>query len=242
MKLLISAYACEPGRGAEPGVGWNIARELASRHELWIITRTNNRCVIEASGESWAKDVHWVYVDPPRWLTFWKRGMRGLRIFYTLWQWAAYRRAKRLVKEVDFDLVHHVTFGKFWIPSPLASLDIPFVFGPVGGGESAPSELLAGFGLKTRIVEKARELISKAVPRLPVIRNWYRGTAWTFAATSQTSDMMSAAGVKRMSVLRQSGIGHDEVERFAQMGPRVIRKGKELVLWRRRWTGGKSRA
>ena len=230
MKLLLSAYACEPGRGAEPGVGWNIARELASRHERWIITRTNNREVIEASDEAWARDVHWVYVDPPRWLTFWKRGMRGLRIFYTLWQWVAYRQAKQLVREVDFDLAHHVTFGKFWIPSPLASLDLPFVFGPVGGGESAPRELLDDSGLRTRIEEMARHLISNLVPRLPVIRGWYRNTAWTFAATKQTHDTLLDAGVERMSVLRQSGIGNDEVERFAEMKPRRVKQGDQLVL------------
>ena len=211
-------------------MGWNIARELATRHELWIITRENNRESIEASSEAWARDVHWVYVDPPRWLTFWKRGMRGLRIFYTLWQWVAYRRAKRLVQEVDFDLAHHVTFGKFWIPSPLASLSLPFVFGPVGGGESAPRELLDDSSLRTRVEETARKLISNMVPRLPVIRSWYRNTAWTFAATEQTHDALSDAGVRCLSVLRQSGIGHDEVDRFAEMQPRRVRKGDELVL------------
>jgi allantoicase len=29
MKVLLSAYACEPGRGTELGVGWNTVREVA---------------------------------------------------------------------------------------------------------------------------------------------------------------------------------------------------------------------
>ena len=39
MKVLISAYSCEPGRGSERGVGWNVAREVARRHEVWVLTR-----------------------------------------------------------------------------------------------------------------------------------------------------------------------------------------------------------
>ena len=29
MKVLVSAYACEPGWGSEPGVGWNCVRQAA---------------------------------------------------------------------------------------------------------------------------------------------------------------------------------------------------------------------
>ena len=29
LKILMSAYACEPGKGSEPGVGWRWALETA---------------------------------------------------------------------------------------------------------------------------------------------------------------------------------------------------------------------
>ena len=48
LKVLMSAYACEPGKGSEPGVGWTVAREMARHHDIWVITRANNRPVIEA--------------------------------------------------------------------------------------------------------------------------------------------------------------------------------------------------
>ena len=47
MKLLISAYACEPGLGSEPGAGWNCVRQAARFHEVWVLTRENNREPIE---------------------------------------------------------------------------------------------------------------------------------------------------------------------------------------------------
>ena len=42
MKVLMSAYACEPGKGSEPAVGWNWALQAARRHEVWVLTRGNN--------------------------------------------------------------------------------------------------------------------------------------------------------------------------------------------------------
>ena len=34
-KILLSAYACEPNEGSEPGVGWNWAIELKKlRHKI----------------------------------------------------------------------------------------------------------------------------------------------------------------------------------------------------------------
>ena len=66
------------------------------------------------------------------------RGVSGGASLYYLWQIGAYRIGKRLHQQVRFDLVHHVTFVNYWLPSFLALLPVPFVWGPVGGGESAP--------------------------------------------------------------------------------------------------------
>jgi len=43
MRVLISAYACEPDKGSEPGVGWNWALAAAEKHEVWVLTRSNNQ-------------------------------------------------------------------------------------------------------------------------------------------------------------------------------------------------------
>ena len=41
MKILIIAYACEPDRGSEEGVGWNVTYNLAKKgHEVHVVTRT----------------------------------------------------------------------------------------------------------------------------------------------------------------------------------------------------------
>ena len=48
IRVLMSAYACEPNKGSEPGVGWNWAIQMANWNEVYVITRSNNKDVIEA--------------------------------------------------------------------------------------------------------------------------------------------------------------------------------------------------
>src|SRR2546423_7247549 len=47
LKVLISAYTCEPGKGSEPEVGWQWAMHLAASHDVTVLTRSNNRPAIE---------------------------------------------------------------------------------------------------------------------------------------------------------------------------------------------------
>ncbi len=114
MKLLLSAYACEPGLGSEPGVGWNSVLQAARFHDVWVLTREVNRKGIEqAPAPPQLARVHFVYLDLPSELRFWKKGRRGLYLYYYLWQILAYRRAVRLHREIGFDAVQHVTFVNY---------------------------------------------------------------------------------------------------------------------------------
>ncbi len=90
-KVLLSAYACEPGRGSEPEVGWRWAVELAGLgYQVWVLTRANNRAAIERGLASRAPipSLHFVYYDLPGWARWWKKGGRGVRLYYVLWNGA----------------------------------------------------------------------------------------------------------------------------------------------------------
>ena len=215
MKILVSAYACEPGRGAEPGVGWNVVRELSANHELWVLTRKKHEREVMDCGEDWIDRVHWVFIDPPSWLTFWKSGRRGLYPFYALWQREAWKHAIALEAENQFDVVHHLTFGQYWVPTPLSKMGIPFVYGPVGGGESTPPGFSEHYSTKGKIRELIRDAVRQWLPAIPALKRWYLESDWTLAATEETADALRRVGITKMEVLPQSGIGDgDEAERF----------------------------
>jgi glycosyltransferase involved in cell wall biosynthesis len=66
-------------------------------------------------------NLHPVYLDLPKWARWWKRGQRGVRLYYILWQWRARRIARALHAEHRFDVAHHITFAR-WIRCRQASL------------------------------------------------------------------------------------------------------------------------
>jgi NAD(P)-dependent dehydrogenase (short-subunit alcohol dehydrogenase family) len=80
---MLSAYACEPGKGSEPGIGWHWAVEIARLgHEVHIVTRSNNVDAIRAGLANIPElrlAVHGY--DLPRWARWWKKGKRGIRLY-----------------------------------------------------------------------------------------------------------------------------------------------------------------
>ena len=212
MKILVSAYACEPGRGSEPGVGWHFAEEMSKRHSLTVVTRANNRSAIERSGETWTKNVSWVWYDPPKWLTFWKRGGRGVQLFYLLWQIGVARHVRKTLRPDAFDLVHHVTFGKYWIPSFLGSFGPPLVFGPVGGGDETPPVFRNSYSFRGRLAEWKKEIAESVSTRL--FRRAFRRTSLAIAATEANAKKLRGLVHCPVVVQPQSAVSPADAEKM----------------------------
>lgn len=174
MRVLLSAYACEPGRGSEPGVGWSWATELARLgHQVTVITRAANcRTIAEASLAS-TKTLTFVYYDLPRWTQTMRRSALSKALYYIVWQWFAVRHIRRLFPRLDFDVVHHVSYVSVRLPSFMGTLGIPFWFGPVSGGESVPPQLRAGFSSGQRWRERLRDLSNLLIGIDPFMRRTF---------------------------------------------------------------------
>jgi glycosyltransferase involved in cell wall biosynthesis len=218
VKVLVSAYACEPSKGSEPAVGWNWVLQAARSHDVWVITRSSNEPLISAYlAESPLPRVRWVYHDLPRWSRFWKRGKRGLHPYYYLWQASAYRVARRLHGEVGFDVVHHATFVNYWMPSFLALLPVPFVLGPVGGAESAPAAFYRILPLRARWFEHMRDLVRRAAERDPFVRAAARRSSVALGTTPETAAALERLGSRRVHVLSQVALDPAEFARLSAL-------------------------
>jgi glycosyltransferase involved in cell wall biosynthesis len=212
MRVLLSAYACEPEKGSEPGVGWNWVGQIARFHEVWVLTRANNQDSIKQSlAKRPLPNVHWVYFDLPGWARFWKKNRRGIHLYYFLWQLGAYFRAKKLHRHVGFDLVHHVTLVNYWMPSFLALLPPPFVWGPVGGGESAPQSFWRSLSLRGKVYEAMRELARRVSELNPLLRLPARCAAIGLATTAETAKRLRAVGCRNVSLSSEAGLTADEM-------------------------------
>ncbi len=234
IKVLLSAYACEPGKGSEPGVGWNWVRMISEIvKEVWVITRANNRPVIKkALAQKPMPNVHWVYFDLPSWASFWKKGQRGVHLYYYLWQIGIYFLAKRLYWQVGFDLVQHVTFVNYWMPSFLSLLPGPFVWGPVGGGESAPKIFYRTFSWRGRIYEYLRSLARWLGEHDPFVCMTARKAAFALATTPETAARLRWLGAQKVEVFSQVTFSEEEISNLATISPHKRNPFRFLSLGR----------
>jgi glycosyltransferase involved in cell wall biosynthesis len=131
---------------------------LARIGEVWVITRESNRGVIEAALPQLPEkeNLHFEYVDLPARARFWKRGAKGARLYYLLWQVVAFRRARILSRDSPFDLVWHLTWANVWMGAIAPLLRYPFVYGPVGGGVGMDWKFVSVVGVRGAILEAVR--------------------------------------------------------------------------------------
>ena len=217
LNILLSAYACEPDKGSEPGIGWNHALQLARRHEVWVITRANNRAPIEdALRASPQPSLHPVYHDPPSWLTWWKKGGRGVQVYYYLWQLSAYFVARKVQSSVAVDVTQHITFGRYWVPSLLPLLGRPFVWGPIGGADSVPRSFRRSLSPRGRLLNLARDLVRRLADLDPLVRLCAKRSALALATTPATAERLRRLGASEVRLMPAVGLPEADVEALAR--------------------------
>ena len=185
MKVLLSAFACEPGMGSEFDVGWNWAMSLRrAGHDVVVLTRSQSRKAIERALTGVNDAPRFAYFDVARPLRWQKRG--PLHLHAILWQWLAAEFACSLHRREQFDRVHHVTYAGVRAPSFMGRLGIPFIFGPVGGGESAPWRLRQGYGLPTAILDVARDAANLMVRLSPIMKSTFEHASQIYVTSPET--------------------------------------------------------
>jgi len=212
MKILLSAYACEPNKGSEPGVGWNWAMELAKLdHEVWVLTRKNNQPAIEAEFQKRKQpdNLHFIYYDCQHWIKRFKRGRQGIHFYYLLWQWGAYKKAKKIHVAHHFDLVHHVTFVTVRQPSFMGNLGIPFIFGPVGGGEKAPWRLRFHYGFRGFWLDALRDLANFIVRIDPLMWHTFAKAKKIYVTSEQSKQIVPSCYHRKTTI--QMAIGIEQI-------------------------------
>jgi glycosyltransferase involved in cell wall biosynthesis len=154
--ILASAYAINPFKGSEDGMGWNFVLQIARFNKVIAITRKNNRPHIEKyiaeNPNDLYQNVEFLYFDLPYWMRFWKKGGQGAMLYYLMWQRGIVSFIKK--QNLKFDIVHNLNFHNDWTPSFLWKLDKPFVWGPVGHHPLIPSQYLQSYSRKYHLIDR----------------------------------------------------------------------------------------
>lgn len=226
MRVLISAFACRPGWGSEPGVGWNWAHTLSaiSDHQVTVLTQERNRGAIEAHvrvhGEQ-GMTFRYVSLFGDGAIPF---GTIGHYLYYYLWQLKALLAVLMSGEWREFELVHHLTYGGIRTGSLLWLLPRPFMFGPVGGGEMAPMRLVRPLGMKALAKEGIRTLSNRLSLCDPVLFAMQLRATRVLARTQETKKLLRFCG-RRVAI--QNEIAAD---RSAMAAPRERRGGTGIKL------------
>lgn len=235
-KILLSAYACEPNKGSEPEVGWQWAVNIAKKHEVWILTKENNSKTIEEYRKTSPYEIPWdnmhfVYVHLPKWLVFWKRGNRGIRLYYYLWAKKAYVISKELQKKEKFDIVHSVTFVSLTQPCFLYKLEAPFVW-TVAGGENISKVIGYKMAFKEKLYEFIRDIGQLKAKHSHRIRVAIKKSSLILATTEETARLIPKEYHDKVVIT--SAIGIDKVRPIKKQSNngevKVLLSGKFVYL------------
>ena len=207
MKILIVGHACSPRVGSEPSFTWNWAWQLSLVHEVFVLAYPHDRDSVEKFlSQHPNKNIAFFWVDLPgsqvaRQLD---NGVQNPSL-YLFWQTLAYKRAIELHIRIGFDVVHHVSYGSVSAPPPVRKLGIPFVWGPIGGAQQAPSAFRRYFGRAW-----PRELVRSVGVRFlrfyPSARSAAKASLVTLATNQETANLLRQLGARDVRLCLDSGI------------------------------------
>lgn len=157
------AYAISPYRGSEYSVTWNYVMHLSKDNDLTVIYGMSDNHMGETSTmENYLKEnritnVEFVAVKPNHLANLLNWPNRHNILVYTfyyafaVWHRQAYNIVKALLEKESFDLIHFVGPIGYREPGYLWKLGLPYVWGPVGGANNVPWQLMKHMPLSGKI-------------------------------------------------------------------------------------------
>jgi glycosyltransferase involved in cell wall biosynthesis len=221
MKVLVSAFQCAPGFGGEIGNGWMWSTSLADRgHEVTVLTHAEYREPVLAGART---DINFHFIEsagiPVR-----LGGINGYDT-YRRFQSAAYEHAAGLRR--DWDVIHHTGWGSLHLGSRLWRLSAPLVYGPIGGGQTAPGAYRRYFG-RDWATETVRNVVTSG--SLLKLNSWARETLRNSAVVLVTNSATEAAcrelGAKDIRYFLAEGLPQEWIGT-----PHGRPSGVPVVLW-----------
>lgn len=211
--ILVSAYACEPFKGSEQSVGWNIILQLAKNNDVHVVTRANNKSIIDSYlKNNEINNLTFHYYDTPNFFLKLKNKEKGVYLYYILWQIGIIKLSFKLHKQFKFDFAYHVTFGSVWLPTFLFLVPTKFVWGTIGGGEAIPNSFIKTLSLKGRLLQYLRIALIKTIYLNPMVMLPAIKAKSILCRTQNTIDIFPKSIQKKCKILTDGAIEIDVFE------------------------------
>ncbi len=208
LHVLACAYAGRPNSGSEGYVGWAGLLAISQFCRVTAIVHGHNRSEIEAALPSLPQreNLRFHYLGETH---NWHPNRMIAR--FQDWSWVAawtkhaHELAKDLSAKERFDLAHHLTIATWRLPSPLAGLGIPLVWGPVGGGESFPLGFYPILSPTAKAFEALRFMGNSFTVRSPKMRRFAKQVSVALGNNPET-----------LAAIRKLGLPSHQVRYLSQ--------------------------
>jgi glycosyltransferase involved in cell wall biosynthesis len=237
-RVLLSACACSPLWGSEPGVGWQWLIQLVKQYDVVLLTHAYFREHIEPAIARLELDVEVHYLQAPA-FGFHPHVQLNSRLYYIWWQFFARKQAKLLIAQTQFDLIHHLTWGTLRFPCWLGGLGVPLVMGPLGGGESAPLRLFKGLPLKLIAFDFVRSVSLMWVKFDPIATWGPRRSALVLCKSEESFRALPAVIRSKAVVLPEIGSPPVDLSQRVHHLPALVAKRRFRLLFAGRLLGWK---
>lgn len=197
-KILLSAFACEPGAGSESYVGWNWATRLHNVYNVTVLTRKYSENIIRAHEAT--NDIELISFDLPGCSNkghYW----RFIKPYYVIWQFCVFFYIFFLQFSKKFEVIHHLTYNVVDVPGFLWLIPgAKFIWGPVGGGQVPPKELKRVYGANW-YKQRLRAMLKLSSKFNPIVVGAAISSAHIFFANKETAKLLSHCGARRSMML-----------------------------------------
>ena len=252
--ILVLAYAISPTKGSEYSVAWNYVRHMSKHCRLTVLYGVSGEHMGDCEeirnfvAEGGLTNVKFVCVEPSGWanLLNWcnRHGFMGYTFYwaYHAWHKLAYNKAKELMKEDDFDLVHFVGPISYREPGFLWKLGLPYLWGPIGGCNSTNMVLQKHTSKKTRIKFIFRNVVNEIQLRCKIqLRLAMKHTDLLLTATTENQRKIANVLKKNSIYLPENSItteikldrtkfDNPDKYHFIVVGSLIPRKAVHIVL------------
>lgn len=199
LRILISGYDCRPSGGSEGANAWFMALELARRgHAVVILSRTRDAPGVVAGIAN-------AGLPPERLRAFFLsdhvpgpmgKGQLGVYSRYSAWQAKAARWMQK--HREDFDIIHHVSWGSVTLPCAAAFAGLPYVLGPIGGGQLLARDHVQWLDGELGANQLRNTVLGNFVSKNPISRLTAQRAGLVLAANQETVALAQRLGAHQV--------------------------------------------
>ena len=248
-KILVLAYAISPFRGSEYSVAWNYVINMSKEYELVVLYGVSGNHLGEIDElEKYIKinpikNVRFIPIIPnnktEKLNNLNKRGIFVYTFYFAFnnWHKQVYRAANELIGKEHFDLLHYLTPIGYREPGYLWKLGLPYIWGPIGGTQSVPIELMTALSSIGKLKLGFRKLANYLQLRYkPELRKAIKNADVIIASTTFDQNNFKRIYRRETYYLPENGILGSITQE-----PVFVEKEKKLnLIWVGRIDGAKA--